>query len=956
MAESAQLTSQNPWPGLRAFNEGDREFFFGRKRETSELFDLVQRVPVVVLYGQSGLGKTSLLQAGLLPDLKQVDFLPLRVRFDHGDDAPPLAQQIKNEIAAELDRTNSSTPRPAQNETLWEYFHRSDIDFWGPRNRLLTPVIVLDQFEEIFTLGQRSEKSKARVAQFAAELEAVVEHRAPQAVRNRLDANPDEATRYAPDRQSVKFVISLREDFLPDLDPWRAHMPSLLANRYRLERMTGAQALDVVQRGGRDLLDEGAAHEIVDFVSKSKRERSSRAMEQRDVEPALLSVVCDELNRRRIDRGKSQITVDLLTDEREEIIQNFYDRAFDGVPQRVRDWVEDKLLTSSGYRNRDALEDALKAGLPESAFDQLVNRRILHREERAGVVWLELTHDLLTDPASQSRTVREQRRVAEAGRQREAELSAQLVNSRRQAAVYGTLLVVIVLLIGAGASLYFVIRNNQQTKLEGQRVRASNSAMAKQLISQSSEIGGAWVPTKDLLQMIGGRRESYDSLPRQGISPGDLLELDQGHVVFLTQSSEALYDVGRFEEGLKDAQAALAVLDQESWPASLQGNVQLMRAEALHNQAAGYLATGQLSKAAASYNEALKLVPAASAKDLDPDFAHIYVLSKFGLGEVELQSLALASAAPYFQEALAFASARKPETDDVHWWKALAFEGLALSQWDNREAEKWYSRAADEVQGLKARDPRNPRWKRLYADIEYRWGYTADQLKQYDTAKSLFAESQAAARELVIRDPDNWGWLLMLMQAECGLGKVHLDVREMKDAQSALEDAETIAEVLNEGQPTWIRAAIVRSYVLISLGQIQEAKFAQPPEKPAPGQKEVSRIDYFNSASKLYNEARNTLQRSIKSAPEDLAVVNLIACRSGPKAIFERSKQKLHARVAKQNKQLLAKANRQEREALALFTQALDSLHPIKSNSKSRIEAISSEAWLHDSSALFSTI
>jgi hypothetical protein len=274
MEQSAQLSSQNPWPGLRAFTESDRDFFFGRERETSELLDLVQRSSVVVLYGQSGLGKTSLLQAGLLPELKRIDFLPLRVRFDHGDDAPPLAQQIKNELAAELDRTKSSTPRPAQNETLWEYFHRRDVDFWGARNRLLTPVLVLDQFEEVFTLGQRNEKSAARVSQFAAELEAVLEHRAPEAVRKRLDANPDDAMNYDLDRQHVKFVISLREDFLPDLDPWRARVPSLLANRFRLERMTGAQALEVVELAGHDLLDGGAARAIVDFVSKSKREHS----------------------------------------------------------------------------------------------------------------------------------------------------------------------------------------------------------------------------------------------------------------------------------------------------------------------------------------------------------------------------------------------------------------------------------------------------------------------------------------------------------------------------------------------------------------------------------------------------------------------------------------------------------------------------------------------------------
>ena len=56
MEHPSDLSKQNPWPGLRAFSESDRDFFFGRERESAELLDLVQRAAVVVLYGQSGLG------------------------------------------------------------------------------------------------------------------------------------------------------------------------------------------------------------------------------------------------------------------------------------------------------------------------------------------------------------------------------------------------------------------------------------------------------------------------------------------------------------------------------------------------------------------------------------------------------------------------------------------------------------------------------------------------------------------------------------------------------------------------------------------------------------------------------------------------------------------------------------------------------------------------------------
>ena len=384
--QRADLSAQNPWPGLRAFTESDRDFFFGRERETAELLSIVKRAPVVVLYGQSGLGKTSLLQAGLFPELKKSDFVPFRLRFDHEEGAPSFAEQIKQALVSELDAAQVDVPRPSPNETLWEYFHRRDVDFWGPRNRLCTPVIVLDQFEEVFTVGQASDKSAARVAQFAADLESVIEHRPPDSVRERLDAHPEEALAYDFQRQPVKFVLSLREDFLPQLDPWRSRMPSLLPNRFRLERMTATQALSVIEKGGRDLVDAEVAREIVDFVSSSQRKQATRSMERRDVEPALLSVVCEELNRRRLDRIRRGLQPTFSPrNDRESF------KASTSVPsmasiRRVRDWVEDELLTASGYRDRAALEDALNLGLPQRDFGLLVDRRVLHREERDGVV------------------------------------------------------------------------------------------------------------------------------------------------------------------------------------------------------------------------------------------------------------------------------------------------------------------------------------------------------------------------------------------------------------------------------------------------------------------------------------------------------------------------------------------------------------------------------------------
>src|ERR671936_2407523 len=85
---AATVDRDNPWPGLEAFREADQEFFFGREHARDELTRFILQHRLVVLHGRSGLGKTSLLRAGVFPRLRESGRLPvyLRVRFRAADD------------------------------------------------------------------------------------------------------------------------------------------------------------------------------------------------------------------------------------------------------------------------------------------------------------------------------------------------------------------------------------------------------------------------------------------------------------------------------------------------------------------------------------------------------------------------------------------------------------------------------------------------------------------------------------------------------------------------------------------------------------------------------------------------------------------------------------------------------------------------------------------------------
>ncbi len=155
VATPTQLDAQNPWPGLDAFQENAQQFFHGRDREAAALLGHVLDASVTVLYGRSGLGKTSLLQAGLFPALRAQHFFPVYVRFDLKPDSPPITLQLRDCVLKAIAEEVNDCARPSDRESLWEYLHRADLELWSEQNYLLTPVIVLDQFEEIFTLGDR---------------------------------------------------------------------------------------------------------------------------------------------------------------------------------------------------------------------------------------------------------------------------------------------------------------------------------------------------------------------------------------------------------------------------------------------------------------------------------------------------------------------------------------------------------------------------------------------------------------------------------------------------------------------------------------------------------------------------------------------------------------------------------------------------------------------------------
>jgi WD40 repeat protein len=416
------LTPENPWPGLASFSESEHGFFFGRDRETQALLRLVRRETLTVLHGRSGLGKTSLLNAGLFPLLREEAWLPVYVRLDHAPGAAPFTRQVFDALLAACERASVRCTPPEPDDSLWSYFQRRDVEFWNDHTQLVAPVIVFDQFEEIFTAERDDDTARTRIAEFFTGLSEVVENRPPEAVRALLERNPAAAGGFEFKRARVKVVLSLRKDFLAELEARRKLMPSLMYNRLALTAMRGDQAYSAITRAGGGLVDDDIARRIIRLAWKNEpsppAERSD--FEFMEIDPSLLSVVCSELNRKRIERGLTFIDSELLEGADREILASFYRRSMEGCPDALRTFVEEELITSRGDRDsRDYLEALARGDFMRDGIELLVRRRLLRIDERRGVRRLELAHDVLTSVVRESRDIRRAREaMLEARRKR----------------------------------------------------------------------------------------------------------------------------------------------------------------------------------------------------------------------------------------------------------------------------------------------------------------------------------------------------------------------------------------------------------------------------------------------------------------------------------------------------------------------------------------------------------
>lgn len=294
---------KSPYKFLNHFEEQDVDIFFGRDNDVVRACQKILSSKLTILYGKSGIGKTSLICAGIIPRLIQNGYLPIYSRCF----GVPLVS-IKKNI---LDRLRSLDPKfPARN--LRSVIDHSLPDFIREvREVEKRPLVIfIDQFEEFFvSLGEATRK------QFEQELTECI------------DSPYIEGT----------FILSLREDFLAELHELK-RLQNIYQNRYRLKALSNEDARLAITKPAEKFgiaFDADVVKIIVDKLSEKGR-----------IDPAQLQIVCDRL-------------YNSLPEMTTHVTMTLYEQ-FGGVQQILADYV-DSILDSFGPRRREAAQIVLRS-------------------------------------------------------------------------------------------------------------------------------------------------------------------------------------------------------------------------------------------------------------------------------------------------------------------------------------------------------------------------------------------------------------------------------------------------------------------------------------------------------------------------------------------------------------------------------------------------------------------
>jgi energy-coupling factor transporter ATP-binding protein EcfA2 len=482
------------YPGVKPFELADSALFFGRDRDRVDLLDLVNREQLVLLFGKSGYGKSSLVKAGLLPDL--LGKPQVRLHDETGEEytlpncpvyfrlnlfgknqqaAMPLENVVQKwrEVTGEGDQeaaVNSYLAQNGQADTLWGVFKASKK---AASSRVF---LIFDQFEEFFSYPPEAQ------AKFRLQLCELLYTRIPQAVRDGLgDASRDLKARiYQP--MEIHTLFSIRSDRMHLLNSMRDELPAILHQRYELKALSEMQAEQAIVRpalleGAQFVVKQPFQYEsaaLAKIISELKKGGTNPAEpeQQAQIEAFQLQMVCQTIEQNIIKNTKKAKGVQQTVVQEADlpnfdlVYEQYYTDRLADLPdvtsrKTAHTVLEEEMVIGDDLSDtrrisvdKDLLRETMMHNhqmvLGQDILDYLEDKFLIRRETINGRIHYEVSHDVLLSPLVKSRNetrkataaikAEEQRKAAEARAQlAEAEmhkerLAREQADRRRRAA------------------------------------------------------------------------------------------------------------------------------------------------------------------------------------------------------------------------------------------------------------------------------------------------------------------------------------------------------------------------------------------------------------------------------------------------------------------------------------------------------------------------------------------
>ena len=369
----------NPWKGLVSYEEKDLEKyeFCGRTRAIGKFYSLITNSLISTLYGRTGCGKTSMLQAGIFPLLRQESYFPVMCRLSLRNEkvtfAEYLIQRVEQELA-ELGFTCSESTVPIdqvkdlEKYRLWKYFYGHE--FKGKEDNIVFPVIVLDQFEEVLINSKDDSLKFLEQVSFLVGDDLLL---------------PDDC--YA----NFRVIISLREDFLYLLEDTidEGRLQGLRDNRMRLTPLTYEEAEEVISLGD-DFIQDADRKSVYKNVCNLAGNRRGH------ISTNMLSLICSQIYQLYAEKqGNALLSVENIKQLSEDPLKRFYLQSIKGLKESTITFIE-KNLVLNGFR-RPVTKQEFEAEVSVSDRERLTmgETKILQTITANDNECVELIHDTL---------------------------------------------------------------------------------------------------------------------------------------------------------------------------------------------------------------------------------------------------------------------------------------------------------------------------------------------------------------------------------------------------------------------------------------------------------------------------------------------------------------------------------------------------------------------------------